>query len=207
MTTISGTYCPHIKCLKIVLNKWISLNKRIFTAWRPEGDVPWWYNERASLSTLSGAVWLSGGIAFEEYCDSKRYISSRSKRLSKSYAGRVDFYYEINGHEFKGETKFCWFRVPNQIGSVNKHLNMAKQDIRKSHPDGQRRLAIVFVIPSVLKKHKHKLKDKINDIMEKIKELDGDAFGWVFPDIENSIVYNKKRIYPGAIIIIKEVKR
>jgi hypothetical protein len=108
MTTISGTFCPELACLRPALKMWIHLNKLMFASWRDEGDVPWWYNERASLSVLSGAVWRSGGEAFEEYSDYKRGISRRTGRFSKEYAGRIDFYFNVNDREFKGEAKFCW---------------------------------------------------------------------------------------------------
>jgi hypothetical protein len=182
----------------------------MFTSWRPDGDVPWWYNERASLSILSGAIWLSGGIAFEEYSDSKRRISRRTGRLLTSYAGRVDFYFEISGHEFKGETKFCWPGAStlwrDQTEFMTYSLDEAKRDIRKAHPEGQRRLAVVFATPFVSERQEKGLKKRIERIVDQVTKLDGDAFAWVFPHIERCIS-ESGRLYPGTAVIIKEVKR
>jgi len=147
MTTISGTYCPRLRCLYPVLQKWIHLNESMFRSWRNAGDVPWWYNERASLSVLSGAVWQTGGEAFEEYSDYKRGISMRTGRLSKEYAGRVDFYFRINRRDFKGEAKFCWLSalatVRDQTEKLTSCLEEARSDARKLQPDGQERVGLV----------------------------------------------------------------
>jgi hypothetical protein len=49
---------------------WITNNKDLVRSWR--GDLPWWYNERASISVLAGAAWGTGGLAFEEYSEDKK---------------------------------------------------------------------------------------------------------------------------------------
>lgn len=209
MTTIEGTYCPRLKSLRPVLNQWIQLNTRIADSWRPI-DVPWWYNERASLSVLAGAVWQCGGIAFEEFSDTKRSVSPKSERFANKYSGRVDIYMEINGHEFKGETKFFWIGAStlwkDQTEYMKWFLDEARRDIRKSRPDGQRRLAIVFATPIVSKKRRTDIKELVTRFVEQVKRLDGDAFAWVFPDLERSIS-SSKGLFPGAAIIVREVKR
>jgi hypothetical protein len=210
MSTIADICCPRLKYLRPILEKWSCLNKRIFKSWQSEGDAPWWYNERASLSTLSGAIWLSGGIVLEEYSDEKRRVSRKSGRISRPYSGRVDIYFEYNGHEFKGETKFCCPGAStmgrDQTGYMTNFIEEAKKDIRKSHPDGMRRLAIVFMVPYVSKKQKHGIKERVYRIVQQIKKLEPDAFAWVFPDIENAVsLYGW--LYPGTAVVIKEVKR
>ncbi len=159
MSTISDTYCPRLKCLQPVLREWVRLNERIAHAWRRWPDVPWWYNERASLSVIAGAISLTGGIAFEEFSEKKRAIGQKSRRvMRRRYSGRIDIYMEINGNEFIGEAKFCWPSAStvwrNQTKYMTQFLDYAKRDVRKSHPDGQRRLAMVFASPYVSKKQK-----------------------------------------------------
>gem|GEM_PF-3217599 len=58
-------------------------------------DLPWAYNERASVSVLAAAAWkLKNGCALEEYRDRKRDVSRKDKRTgrSKEVKGRVDLY-------------------------------------------------------------------------------------------------------------------
>jgi hypothetical protein len=64
-------------------------------------DAPWWYNERASLSLLAGALWYADGWAFEEFVTSKRH-----KR--KARRGRGDLMFEVGGLKAVAEAKQCW---------------------------------------------------------------------------------------------------
>jgi len=50
-----------IKALKPILKRWIEINQEYCDAY-PAEDCPYWYNERAAISTLAGAVWKSGGL-------------------------------------------------------------------------------------------------------------------------------------------------
>jgi hypothetical protein len=52
----------HFGSLSPVLKYWQVLNE----SWEG-GDVPWWYNERASVGFLAGAVWKYGGWVMEEF--------------------------------------------------------------------------------------------------------------------------------------------
>src|SRR5690606_5499082 len=50
-----------------------------------DDDVPYFYNERASLSVLCGAAWRSGYLALEEYVAIKGGESDKPN-------GRIDLY-------------------------------------------------------------------------------------------------------------------
>ena len=210
MRTIAGIYSPRLVCLRPILLRWIRLNQEIAGKWYRGNDVPWWYNERASLSVLAGAAWRSKGIAFEEYSDRKRFRSKRADSSFRSYAGRVDIYIEINRHYFIGEAKSCWPTIPtrsrNQSQYIERFLTAAKRDIRKSRPDGQRRLAIVFVSPIVSRKRKGSIQKHINEFVDQAKDTDADAVAWVFPNTVSNVVDNG-RLYPGTAVIIKEVRK
>ena len=45
------------KILRQVLWEWIAVLDRLAFEWREDPGYPWWYNERASVSTLAAAVW------------------------------------------------------------------------------------------------------------------------------------------------------
>jgi hypothetical protein len=212
MTTIKGTYCPRLKCLEPTLKKWVGLNETMFRYWRKDDDVPWWHNEYASLSTLSGAIWRLGGVAIEEYSDSKHRISRKTGLPMESYSGRVDSYYEIDGHEFKVEAKFCYVAASKSPGSQKEdmiwYLSEAAKDARKSDPDGQRRLAVVFATPYLPKSQGKALRERIESTVGQVEALvktrEGDACAWVFPCIEKCISEGNL-LYPGTAVIINEV--
>jgi hypothetical protein len=210
VTTIADTYCPQLRCIQPVLKIWIDLNISLFRSWRPSGDVPWWYNERASLSVLSGAVWRTGNEAFEEYSDNKRGLARKTGRLSNKYSGRIDFYFNIKGHEFKGESKFCWLGVSTAHADITERLNNllseAKNDARKLEPDDQQRLAIVFATPYVTVANKQVLSERINRAIDQAISIPADAFAWVFPELNRCISYNSY-LYPGTMVIIKKVSK
>jgi hypothetical protein len=109
-----------------------------------------------------------------------------------------------------GEAKFCWLNAStirrDQTSYINTFIEEARKGIRKSRPDSMRRLAIVFVTPYVSKKQNNGLTEKISHIVKQIKALEADAFAWIFPDIEKCVSF-KSWLYPGAFLIIKEVKR
>src|SRR5262245_34034370 len=55
-----------LRSFEDLLWEWTSVIERVVRVWYQD-DVPWWYNERASLSLFAGAIWKVGGIAFEEF--------------------------------------------------------------------------------------------------------------------------------------------
>lgn len=83
-----------LRCLRPVLEKWISVNRELAVHWASAGDAPWWYNERALISVFAGAVWRTGGHAFEEYSTEKRGDRRESW-------GRVDLEFAAGRQEFR----------------------------------------------------------------------------------------------------------
>ena len=92
-----------LRSLRPVLQKWVALNRTLYQNWGKK-DCPWWYNERAILSIFAGAIWRSGGLAFEEFSNLKRKKSRRRNRYRK-YAGRSDLYFQIKSKEYVVEVK------------------------------------------------------------------------------------------------------
>ena len=84
--------------LRGALWEWTDLVERE-TRTRPAiDDTVWLYNERASLSVLAGAVWRTGGTAFEEYEHEKRHGAR----------GRCDVHLALDARAFVCEAKQCW---------------------------------------------------------------------------------------------------
>jgi hypothetical protein len=119
--------------LRRVLEEWLALNRHCVDTW--EGDVPWRYNEQATLSYFAGAIWRSGGFALEEY--------SRHKSNSKHGFGRGDLWFELDDREYDIEAKFCrvFLNEPYEPEShIQSSLGKAVSDINSSRAYDDRRV-------------------------------------------------------------------
>lgn len=206
---IKGIRCKKGLPIRSVLTEWQKWNSRIASKWLNK-DVPWWYNERASLSVFVGAIWNSGHFAFEEFSDEKRSISQRTRKFHKTYSGRVDLYFNVGKRDFIAEAKICWPRCSRLSASrqaiVEDHLAYACRDIRKSNPHGQRRLGILFVAPRWKTSLRQDIDQRIDAWVAKIVDIDCDAISWVFPAKTRTLkAYGY--FYPGAAVLIREVRR
>jgi hypothetical protein len=200
-TTIKGVHCPSLRILKGVLNEWIATNLRIVREWR--GDVPWWYNERASLSVLAGAVWRKGGLVFEEFVADKR----SGERPRPKYSGRNDLYLKVGEYQFIAEAKQCWsgaVRVNEKTaGHIQQKLNEACADIRRCPRNGQRKLGVLFAAPYIASSEKNRVDQHIGKWVAFIKTVKCSCSAWVFP--KESRHLGAGNICPGVAVLIKEV--
>lgn len=208
--TKSGCWCRKGLQLRPILREWRKLNQRIARKWNYCGDVPWWYNERASLSVFAGAVWNAGHFAFEEFSDEKRRLSPRSSKFQKPYSGRVDIYFNIRRKDFIAEAKICWPRCGRLASERQKRIEdglaSACRDIRLSEPHGQCRLGILFVTPCWKTSLKREIDQRIDEWIAKVSAIDCDAISWIFP-ANTRTAHLGKYLFPGAAVLIKEVRR
>ena len=117
---IEGGYRrKQIRCFEAIYEQWINAVTELACSRKRAGDVPWWYNERASLSVFAGAIWRAGGHCFEEYSDEKRDFRRRSHRLGKGYPGRVDLYLSWRRFDFIAEAKD---NIPASLGAVRAQM-------------------------------------------------------------------------------------
>ncbi|WP_457746288.1 hypothetical protein [Sulfurimonas sp.] len=79
-------------------------------------DSLYWYNERANISCLAGAIWKIGGYALEEY--------TTVKGEDKKY-GRTDLYFSIDEIAYIIEAKHQWL----QFNTKNKNFDSFKDEI------------------------------------------------------------------------------
>lgn len=125
-----------------VLQRWV---KMMLEPWPGNDDAPWWYNERASLSQLAGAIWGKGGWVFEEYRASKKYEGA-------DYPGRVDFMFEWRTVKLVAGAKQLWVPLNGSLdlaARVAQKLKDARADAERA-PDVRgtyARAGIVFVVP------------------------------------------------------------
>lgn len=194
--------------LKPILSEWQKLMSPGF--WNYHNDAPWWYNERALLSLLAGAIWKCtkcNGWAFEEFTSDKWRTMTRGNR--KKGKGRGDIMFGIGDLTFIGEAKQCWpilKRSPSDAQeTIDKTMRKALSDASCLPPDGKR-LGIVFVTPRI---HKSNLR-YIDEIFERFTEaLDrkrNTAMAWTFPPEKRVLNGKDGYRYPGIVLLIKRFR-
>ncbi len=208
MRKFKGIHCKPNLPLSNILKKWVSLNTKIANTWKHRNDVPWWYNERADISIFAGAAWLSHSLVFEEFVDEKTKKHNGAQKERRKFRGRVDLYLDIDGQDFIIEAKHCWSGASSvnvdTAKKIQRVMNQAYADIRKSHPHGQRRLAFVFVVPDIKVAYQKTMDQRIRAWINKIEKIDCDAMAWIFP-VESRKIKWRKSYYPGVALLVKEV--
>ena len=199
---IQGKHVPDLRLFAKTLESWIETTTRIAKAWQPD-DIPWWYNERALVSIFAGAVWLAGGIAFEEFRTERRVPGKRTR-----YSGRQDLFIQIGKNRFLAESKILWSAAsaPNAQPSVTigKALDQACEEVQRTPSYGERRLGIVFARPYVRWKHQELIDSHIERWLEKARQIGYSCCAWVFP-AESRVFGDELNILPGMAVFIREV--
>jgi hypothetical protein len=204
---MNDIYTPKLRVLRPLLRQWIRNNVQLAYRWEEYGDVPWWYNERASISLLAGAAWKAKrGYAFEEFVGDKRKVNRKKVRLS---SGRFDLEFCASESLFIAEAKQCWIpatRRQDCFERVSEAMDRARNDVRRCEPQGVRRLAIVFGVPYFSKKQQAEMPKKIARLVEFALDVEAHAYAWAFPRLEP---YPEEGgyLHPGVMIWIREVKR
>jgi hypothetical protein len=186
------------------LSEFLSLNARIAASWKWK-DLPWWYNERATLSIFAAAVWKSGGIAVEEFSTTKRALQGKR---SRAYAGRTDLYIQMRSQRYVVEAKNIFLSAsgPESVSRIKRLLAQATRDVRKCPPYGGKRLAVVFVAPRIVKTRRLDLSREIQTWVGKMQTIRCSAAAWTFPNyLGNKAIWPKARLFPGVAILIKRV--
>ena len=171
-------------------------------------DALYYYNERATLSTLAGAVWRSGEYALEEFGSFK--IKKRKRIL-----GRADLWFSFGQKEYLIEAKQIWPSISRWSSDLNKQLdnglNNAVNDVRKlkkySYGDSVELVGILFVTPYLPPSDQGKANvTKGNSkLINAIKNTPSDFYGFVFPSA-TSARDKYGYLYPGVAILGKMIK-
>lgn len=194
-----------------VLEQWIEANERYcrVSHWK---DIPWGYNERASLSTFAAAFWLAGAIALEEYVEEKHPGVSLTGTKQRS-KGRCDLYVAFRG-EPKGyilEAKIIWpsLSSKNWERTIVPMLNTARKDVHRTRVhSGEKKLGLLFVIPYILKS-KAKFADRsIGSFVDFLRSRKDICSAWTFPKDAREFRWRseKERMYPGTAVLIKPLR-
>jgi hypothetical protein len=183
--------------LEKILWTWVKLNERFFSQKR---DGSWWYNERASISVLAAAAWMTGGVALEEFF-------AKKKQKGREHAGRTDVYLKMGKSEFACEAKFMWLsaKSTNAISRIEKTLKEACDNAEENDKSGKL-LGVCFVTVYVAERNVAEFGNLIEELQNKIcSELEFDAIAWSFPAKAREELKGEKdkRLHPGSFLILR----
>lgn len=199
-----GVYVNYkpLRKFDILLQEWIN-NILIYCRFWRKKDAPYWYNERATLSTFAGAVWKAGGFALEEYRSTKRRGEKRTK-------GRIEIYFRWLGKDYAGEAKQLWFRLTKRKGKylfgrrIQERMESAIRGAKAIPRSEGTRLGLVFIVPSINRSIFRP--NYIHDIVDELHEQKYDLCAWCFPKCARKL-RDKKNIYPGTALVIDRWKK
>jgi hypothetical protein len=138
-----GFLCPCIETMFATIDAYIDYHCQT-----DQLDVPYGYNERATLSILAGAIWRNhpSNLVLEEF--------SMEKSWSKaSYKGRQDIWFRVSKRECFGEAKQQWIplskvrtEAESYLAILESETSLAKQNLRNPKKIA---LGILFLVPSI----------------------------------------------------------
>lgn len=219
---LSLVYTPKLRALRPVLEAWIDAVHR-YCELQEHDDAPWWFNERASLSTLAGAAWAwRDWAALEEYATTKKRVMPKGKvdegGLSPERNGRCDLLILGRSTNFAIEAKQAWQSIGSRsegVANIHKAMKRAWRDAGDLHLDeGDHRLAATFVVPYVPKKsigdgHPHGLvRQWLDSSPFDMDDRTPAALAYVFPkDYGSFETRDKKGYFPGVVLVIEHRQR
>ncbi len=166
-------------------------------------DALYWYNERATLSTLAHAIVRTNNIALEEYRMRKNSIHQGPGE------GRTDLFFRCGRTEYVAEAKQMWLSISKRAkrGSwrnrIGKTLYKARREaVQSKDYGGMQAIGILFVVPYVLDREPAETKTLIEDCINRMRELEYDAMAYAFP--KGAQVYSKADyLHPGVFCFIR----
>ena len=212
--------------LRKLLKAWVNAVERYSALF--ENDNCWWYNERASLSTLAGAAWtLEGWIALEEFSTRKRRTApTDGVESGELRSGRCDLYVSSKKAGFAIEAKQAWQPVGRQadgFGCLLRAQKAAWYDCwHLTKVEAERRFAATFVVPTIPLSYVRiasSKKDEVDrtavvDLVKRWIRANGSfasargrkvSYAYTFPKIDHAPYIKGKHVYPGVLMILEEM--
>lgn len=181
-------------------------------------ENPWWFGERATLSTLAGSAYrLPGWLAIEEYATEKQRSLGESRSQAKAEKthgyGRCDLFLSKSKNiGFALEAKQAWQSIGDsrdQWDKVRICMASAWKDAGRLDKEEGERVACTFIVPSI-PKSKTENADKLIAIWLKERGWEK-GHGWKKGKSVAAIFFPKKamkmttdfgRIFPGVVMVL-----
>jgi len=192
-----------LKWLTPIFENWIQVNLD-YIEYQKYDDALYWYNERANISALAGAIWRSGGLAIEEYSAMKGDAKNRIN-------GRIDLYFSLKEKAALVEAKMAWLYLSNRstktLESVlNASLSAAMNDINKTiaAKDNAEKynFGISFIVPYWKNGYSQKDADqKMKDLKKALKKSKCDFYVFFKNTSAKHIVSLKENVCDSVIMV------
>lgn len=165
-----------IQWLKPVLEQWLRVHRDYMEANDCE-DSLFWYNERANVGAMAGAIWRSGGYALEEFG------ATKGKEADAS-SGRVDLFFQYAGRQAVVEAKQSWvFLAPSSRRDfrslIDETLDKAISDIRRTQDSLEHEFGFGFAFLPTYSKEPDASEEAMIRFHSEVKETDCDFYVWL----------------------------
>lgn len=188
-----------------ILHEWIDIINR-YTNNYTEEDALYWYNERATLSTLAGAIWKTGANNFvlEEF-----RIDKESRR-DGSWQGRADMFFVCGRKQYIVEAKQLWISISNRshisTDKITAALQIARNEVVASKSDDEIGLGIVFIVPHIPPTEQDQKDFLIKKFIDEILKVDFEMLAYTFP-ANGNVKSEKGFLHPGVACCIRRPKK
>ncbi len=195
-----------IMWIEPVLIQWLKIHREYIEEFSCE-DALYWYNERANVSTLAGAMWKCGGFALEEYSSLKGEDDDTQKK------GRVDLYLYNHGKDAICEAKMKWlFLCKNQRLDFPDALEKTIQDAVNSlnetlaaYPEKTYGIALNFV--TAYHKNGEDVSNSLEKLWTSVKKSKCSFYALFENDSGNNIVSSTGNIFNFIALIGTVIKK
>jgi hypothetical protein len=190
-----------LKHLEPLLWKWISINKSYSATF---DDGLYWYNERATLSSLAGAAWKCGEYALEEFHSDKSYGQDK-------WLGRADLWFSWKRTEYLIESKQAYLSLSahaeHSFEKITRALQAARKDATASKNSGKRYLGVAFVVPYVPPSQMDNISSLLRTFIDELYEIDYDLMAYYFQNPSEVLKTEDGYGYPGVVMLGRVPRR
>jgi hypothetical protein len=166
-------------------------------------DAPYWYNERATVSSLVGSAAHIGGLILSEY---------RERKGKKD--GYVDAWLRFSPEEqYVIEAKQCWpsaerSKATSIVEQACWSLDEAVEDVGKNKAHDGKLLGVSFVVPEVKPRKGIQIRSIVREIKACFRRSrqQWDALAWSFPPVCEDLQW-KNSFFPGVVLLAQIVTK
>jgi len=186
-----------------ILLEWVKLVVDFSNKYDSE-DSLYWYNERATLSSLAGAMWRNDCFVLEELSIDK--FSNRGEE----WPGRADMWLLIGNTEYIIESKQVWVSLSKRASATHKKIITSLKDARKDAVNakwnGSKALGMTFVTPRIPPSEVKYKEQYVAKFQRELKKFDYDFMAYAFPN-EARVLSTGGYSYPGVALLARVPKR
>jgi len=179
-------------------------------------DLAYFYNERANISILSGAIWRQlkyKSLVLEEYSTNKEKEEHDNQGIElRGYRGRRDLWFCLNNKQFRCEAKQLWWSLDNlNINEFSAAIQLVADEaskIEKQYVDEDNfALGIVFITLKIRRANLSKSSSylaELDRLVSMHQQHDLITHKLVLDEVLRS-GGDSSTLYPGVLVLIKKV--